>query len=70
MNSPVPPALVSLAAFVAEDDLLCHHWEERPIGHVNFICLSTGGTPGPRSRSRWLGKQGQGEGIGDFLDSI
>jgi len=31
-----------LAAYVSEDGLVGHHWEERPIGHANFICLSTG----------------------------
>jgi hypothetical protein len=31
-----------LAAFVAEDGLVDHHWEERPLGIVNFICPSTG----------------------------
>jgi hypothetical protein len=37
-----PPELVSLAAYVAEDGLVGHHWEERPLGLANFICLSTG----------------------------
>jgi hypothetical protein len=32
---------MSLAAYVAEDGLVGHHWEERPLGHANFICLST-----------------------------
>jgi hypothetical protein len=31
MNKPVPPELVSLAAYVAEDGLIGHHWEERPL---------------------------------------
>jgi hypothetical protein len=34
--------LVSLAAYVAEDGLVGHQWEERPLGLANFICLSTG----------------------------
>jgi hypothetical protein len=34
---------VSLAAYVAEDGLVGHHWEEKPLGIANFICLSTGG---------------------------
>jgi hypothetical protein len=42
MNSPVPPKLVSLAANVAEDGLVSHHWEERSLGFANFICPSTG----------------------------
>jgi hypothetical protein len=41
MNQPVPPELVSLAAYVAEDGLVGHHWEERPLGLANFICPST-----------------------------
>jgi hypothetical protein len=36
------PELVSLAAYVAEDGLVRHHWEESPLGLANFICLSTG----------------------------
>jgi hypothetical protein len=41
MNKPVPLELVSLAAYVAEDGLVSHHWEERPLGLANFVCLST-----------------------------
>ena len=37
-----PPELMSLAAYVAEDGLVGHHWEERPLGLANFICPSTG----------------------------
>jgi hypothetical protein len=33
---------MSLAAYVSEVVLVGHHWEERPIGLANFICLSTG----------------------------
>jgi hypothetical protein len=36
------PELVSLAAYVSEDGLVGHHWEERPLGLANFICLGTG----------------------------
>jgi hypothetical protein len=36
------PELLSLAAYVSEDGLVGHHWEERPLGLANFICLSTG----------------------------
>jgi hypothetical protein len=60
MNKPVPPELVSLAVFVAEDSLVGHHREERSLGLANFICPSTGETPGPRSGSGWVGKQGRG----------
>jgi hypothetical protein len=33
---------MSLGAYVSEDGLVGHHWEERPLGLTNFICLSTG----------------------------
>jgi hypothetical protein len=33
---------MSLAEYVAEDGLISHHWEERPLVLVNFICPSTG----------------------------
>jgi hypothetical protein len=60
---------VSGLVSLTEDGLFGHHWEERPLGLANFICLSTGETPGPRSRCGWVGEQGVG-GIGDFQDSI
>jgi hypothetical protein len=28
---------MSLDAYVAEDGLVGHHWEERPLGLTNFI---------------------------------
>jgi hypothetical protein len=37
---------VSLAANESEHDLVGHQWKERPIGHANFICLSTGEVQG------------------------
>jgi hypothetical protein len=62
---------VSLAAYVSEDGLVCHHLEERPLDLANFICPSTEEIPGPRSGSGWVGEQdGGGEVIGDFWDSI
>jgi hypothetical protein len=42
------PELVSLAAYVAEDGLVGHHWEERPLGHANFMCPSTGERQGQK----------------------
>ena len=33
---------MSLAAFLAEDALVGHHWEERPLGLAILMCLSTG----------------------------
>jgi hypothetical protein len=61
---------VSLAAYVSEDGLLSHHWEERPFGLANFYMPQYRGMPGPRSGSEWVGEQGGGESIGDFWDSI
>jgi hypothetical protein len=40
--SSIPSELVSLAAYVAEDDLVGHHWKERPLDIANFLCPSTG----------------------------
>ena len=37
-----PLELMSLAAYVSEDGLVSHYWEERPLGLANFICLSIG----------------------------
>jgi hypothetical protein len=42
MNYPVLTELMSLAAYVAEDGLVSHLWEERPLGFAHFICPSTG----------------------------
>jgi hypothetical protein len=33
---------MSLAAYLSEDGLVGYHWEEKPLGLANFICLSTG----------------------------
>jgi hypothetical protein len=44
--------LLSLAAYVSKDGVVSHHWKERPIGHANFICPSTGE------------RQGQNGGVG------
>jgi hypothetical protein len=56
---------MSLAAYVAEDGLIGHHWEERPLGVANFIRPSLGQEEGVGG----LGIRAW-EGIGDFLDSI
>jgi hypothetical protein len=31
-----------LAAHIAEDGLVGHHWDKGPLGLANFVCLSTG----------------------------
>jgi hypothetical protein len=33
---------ISALFIIAEDSLVGHHWEERPLGLANFICSSTG----------------------------
>jgi hypothetical protein len=63
---------VSLAAYVAEDDLVGHNWEEKQsLGLANFICPSTG--ENGAKKWEWVGREagvGVGENIGNFRDSI
>jgi hypothetical protein len=60
---------MSLAAYVAEDGLLSHHWEERPFGIANFICPIKGNARA--KKQEWVGMgAGWWEGIGNFQDSI
>ena len=49
------PELLTLAAYVSKDDLVGHHWKERPIGLANFICPSTGECQGQKGVGRGLG---------------
>jgi hypothetical protein len=42
------PELLTLAAYVSIDGLVGPHWKERPIGHANFICPSTGERQGQK----------------------
>ena len=58
---------MSLAAYVAEDGLVGHHWEERPLALADFICPSTGEHQGQEVGVGGLGSR-EGEGIGDFWD--
>jgi hypothetical protein len=60
---------MSLAALVAEDGLVSHHKEERPLGLANFICPSTGECQGKEAGVGGRGA-GQREGIGNFRDNI
>jgi hypothetical protein len=57
MNYPVPPEILSLAAYVSEVGLVGHHWEESPLGLANFICLSMGERQGQD-----IGVSGEGSG--------
>jgi hypothetical protein len=53
------PELLTLAANVSKDDLVGHHWKERPIGHANCICPNTGERQGQKKNENgWVGKWG------------
>jgi hypothetical protein len=56
---------MSLAAYVAEDGLVSHHWEERPLVLGRFYAPVQGNA---RARKQeWVSwGAGSGEGIGDF----
>jgi hypothetical protein len=56
---------VSLAGYVAEDGLIGHHWEERPLVLQRVYAPVQGNA---RTRKReWVGRgAGWGEGIGTF----
>jgi hypothetical protein len=61
---------MSLAAYVAEDGLVGHHWEERPLGLANFTCPSTGECQGQLVGVNVQGSKVCVGGIGIFWDSI
>ena len=50
---------MSLAAYVAEDGLVGHHWEEMPLGLANFIYPSKGEHQGQE-----MGVGGEGSRVG------
>jgi hypothetical protein len=51
--------LMAPAVHVAEDALVGHQWEQRPLSYECSIPQCEG-VPGPGSRSRWVGEQGEG----------
>ena len=51
---------MSLAAYVAEDGLVGHHWEERPLGIANFICPNTGECQGQEAGVSGEGSRAEG----------
>jgi hypothetical protein len=59
---------VSLAAYVTEDGLVGHHWEEGSLGLANSIYAPVQGNTRAK-KWEWVGT-GEGEGMGDFWDSI
>jgi hypothetical protein len=66
MTLPVPPELVSLAAYVAEDGLVSHQWEGWPLDLANFICPSTGEHQGQEGEVGGYGSGGGGRIWGTF----
>jgi hypothetical protein len=52
------------AAYVAEDGLVGHQWEERPLALCGGSMPECRGMPEPGSRNGWVGEQGGGEGRG------
>jgi hypothetical protein len=56
---------MALAVSVAEDGLVSHQWEERPL---SCECPQYRGMPGPGSGSGWVGEQGQGRRDWGFLE--
>jgi hypothetical protein len=55
------PELLTLATYVSKDG----HWKERPIGHTNFICPSTGECQGQK-KWEWVGREVGGRVWGTF----
>jgi hypothetical protein len=69
MNYPVLPESVALAAFVAEDGLLGHHWEERLL--VLQTLYASVQWNARAKKWEWVDRgAGRGEGIGNFRDNI
>jgi hypothetical protein len=62
--------LVSLAAYVAEDGLVGHHWEERPLVLRRLYAPVQKNARARKLKCGLGSRVGQGEGIGDFRDSI
>ena len=60
---------MSLVAYVAEDGLLGHQWEERPLVLWRLYAPVQGNARARKLECVGWGA-GQGEGIGDFGDNI
>jgi hypothetical protein len=60
---------MSLAAYLAEDGLVGHNWEEMPLV-LQRLYAPVQGNAGAK-KWEWVGwGAGQGEGIRDFWDSV
>jgi hypothetical protein len=64
---PSTPKLVSLPAYVAEDGLVGHHWEERPLV-LQTLYASVQGNARAK-KLEWLDRGVGGRFVGDFWDS-
>jgi hypothetical protein len=60
---------MSLAAYVAEDGLVGHHWEERPLV-LGRLYVPVQGNARARKPEWMCMEAGHGEDIGDFRHSI
>ena len=60
---------MSLAAYVAEDGLVGHHWEERPLG-LQALYAPVQGNARAKLWEWVVRGVGHGKGIGDFRGSI
>jgi hypothetical protein len=55
------------AAYVAEDGLVGHQWEQRPWSCEGSMPQCRG-MPGPRRESGWVGEQGEEGGDSGFSE--
>jgi hypothetical protein len=60
---------MSLAAYVAEDGLFGHHWEERPLV-LRRLYVPVQGNARTRKQEWVVWAAGRVDGKGDFQDSI
>jgi hypothetical protein len=65
-----PPELVFLVAYIAEDGLVGHQWDERPLVLGRLYAPVQGNVRARRQEWVGWGAGQEGEGIGGFRDSI
>jgi hypothetical protein len=56
------PELLTLAGYVSKDDLVGHHWKERPHWSGKLYMPQYRGTPGPKNGNGWVGEWAGGGG--------
>jgi hypothetical protein len=69
MNYLIPPELMSLAAYLAEDGLTGYHWEESPLV-IQRLYAPVQGNARAREQKWVVWGAGWGKGIGDIRDNI